>query len=111
MRLDRASDSWNHELTGTLAFFHSEIEEFIEKRRDLFLRNRLVLRADLIGHVRDDLGLAHRSCHRVAFSSLEVISRCYLLGGRGHYSRTFRVTQVQMQENPQKIEVLADEIP
>lgn len=80
MRLDRAPDAGNDELARALGFLNGQIEQLIEKRGDLLFRNGLVLGADLVGHVGDDLRLAQRSCHRVAFSSLKEFFRSSLVG-------------------------------
>ena len=70
MRFHRASDARDHEFAGASALLHRKVEKLIEERSRLLLRDRLVLRAHLVGDMRDDLGLAHRVCHRVVFSSV-----------------------------------------
>src|SRR6266699_419493 len=69
VRLHRASDVRNDEFArSALGFLDRQLEQFFEELRRDFLR-----RPDLVGHVRDDLGLAHWFCHLVSFSSPELI--------------------------------------
>src|ERR1700675_205329 len=70
-----SSQSGNYKFArAPLEFFNGELKEFIEKGRRLLLRNRLVLRAHFLSHMRDDLGLAQRICHRVPFASSELVA-------------------------------------
>src|SRR5580693_1003400 len=69
MRLDRAADAGNHKLARALGFFYSQLEQFVEESNRLFLGDRFLRGAYLIGDIRNNLGLAQRICHRVTFSS------------------------------------------
>lgn len=65
MCLHSATDIGDDELPGALGFLDGELEQLVEEAGNLLLGDRLVGSADLVSHVRDDLGLAQRSCHRI----------------------------------------------
>jgi hypothetical protein len=60
-----AADSWNYEFAGAARFLYGKLEQLVEESDDLFLGDRLFVGADLLRHVRNNLGLAHRICHRI----------------------------------------------
>src|SRR5439155_13746828 len=71
VRLHNAADSRNDELArGTLGFFHRKLVQLFKKERRLLLRC-----AELLGDMRNDLGLAEwLSCHLVCLSSCRFLS-------------------------------------
>src|ERR1700737_513088 len=55
-----APDTWDHKFAHALAFLYRKLKELFEKVRHSFFRHLA-----LLGEVCNDLGLAHRVCHRV----------------------------------------------
>src|ERR1700683_1523889 len=69
MCLYGAADARNHKLPRALGLFHSQLDQFVEESHGLLLGYRLFPRASRLSDVRNNLRLAQRICHRVAFSS------------------------------------------
>src|SRR5579863_5869459 len=68
VRLHDASDVRNHELArAALCFLDRQLEQFFKE-----LRRHLLGRADFVGDMRDDFGLAQWFCHLFPFSSSEL---------------------------------------
>src|ERR1700688_3479297 len=103
MRLDGAADARDYKLARALGLFHSQLEQFVEESHGLLLGNGLFRRAYLLSDVRNNLGLAQRICHRVAFSSsVEIAWRACGAGRLGDYSDSKGRTQVKPAKKPDK---------
>src|SRR5262249_53317460 len=80
MRLDHAPDSRDDELTSAaLGFFHRQLVQLFKKQSYLLFRC-----AELVGDVRNDLGLAEwLGCHLVCLSSYNFFASRGTRGERG----------------------------